>query len=244
MKKMNSSLKFLPLVLCVTLMLAAGCAQGRTPAPPASPQASAGPTGPLEGITIALDPGHGGDDGGCVGASGATEAELNLQVAFALRDALQQQGAQVVLTRNDETVVYQTDSGKTRKQQDMAGRMDVIEQARAQLVVSIHMNRYSDAGVRGAQVFYFEEGSAGQRLAQQLQQSLNSLEEQVKKRNAASGNYFILKTPQCPSALVECGFLSNPQEEALLQDAAYQGRLAQALCEGIITYYQQPQAED
>lgn len=244
MKKMNSSLKFLPLALCVTLMLAAGCAQGGTPVPTASPQASAGPTGPLEGITIALDPGHGGDDGGCVGASGTTEAELNLQVAFALRDALQQQGAQVVLTRNDETVVYQTDSGKTRKQQDMAGRMDVIEQARAQLVVSIHMNRYSDAGVRGAQVFYFEEGSAGQRLARQLQQSLNSLEEQVKKRNAASGNYFILKTPQCPSVLVECGFLSNPQEESLLQDAAYQGRLARVLCEGIVAYYQQPPAED
>lgn len=123
------------------------------------------------------------------------------------------------MTRSDETVVYQQEAGKTRKQQDMASRMDVIEQARAQLVVSIHMNRYSDSGVRGAQVFYFEEGSDGQLLAQTLQQSLNALEEQVKKRNAATGNYFILKTPQCPSALVECGFLSNPQEEALLQDA-------------------------
>lgn len=243
MKKVKSSLKFLPFVLCLTLMLAAGCAQGPAPAPMTSPQPSSEPLGPLEGITIALDPGHGGDDGGCVGVSGTTEAELNLQVAFALRDALQLEGAQVVMTRSDETVVYQQEAGKTRKQQDMASRMDVIEQARAQLVVSIHMNRYSDSGVRGAQVFYFEEGSDGQLLAQTLQQSLNALEEQVKKRNAATGNYFILKTPQCPSALVECGFLSNPQEEALLQDAAYQQRLAQALCQGIVTYLQQTQAD-
>ncbi len=243
MKKVNSSLKFLPFVLCLALMLAAGCSQEEYVLPASSPISSPLPSGPLEGITIALDPGHGGDDGGCVGATGTTEADLNLEVAFALRDTLQQQGAQVVLTRSDDTVVYQSETGKTRKQQDMANRMDIIEQARAQLVVSIHMNRYSDASVRGAQVFYFEEGSAGQRLAHQLQQSLNAMEEQVKKRNASSGNYFILKTPQCPSALVECGFLSNPQEEALLQDDGYQTRLAQALCQGIIAYYQQPQAD-
>ena len=221
------------------LLLPAGClwkASGQE----SIPTGAAVSSGPLAGLTLAVDPGHGGRDSGSIGsATGVTEAELNLKVALKLKAALEDQGAAVVLTRVDENVTYVEDGGETKKSQEMAGRMSVIQEARAQMVISIHMNRYADASVRGAQVFFFDEASSGMPLAQAIQESLNTLPEQVKKRNAHSGNYYILKTPQCPSALVECGFLSNAAEEKLLQQDEYQEALANAICDGIMNYWEQ-----
>jgi N-acetylmuramoyl-L-alanine amidase len=195
------------------------------------------PQGVLANVVIVLDPGHGGIDTGCSSKfSDVTESELNLQVAYKLKAALEARGASVMMTRTDETVVYMEGAGKTRKQRDMAYRMDCIEKARAQLVFSIHMNRYSSQSTRGAQVFYYEEGSHGQLLALCIQAKLNSLKEQVKQRTALRGDYFILKTPKCPCALIECGFLSNKEEEALLRQESYQVLITQAICDGIEEY--------
>jgi N-acetylmuramoyl-L-alanine amidase len=223
------------------LLLTTGCAgQGAGQSAGQSVTASTKPAGPLAGVTVALDPGHGGRDSGSVGTTtGVTEAELNLAVALKLQVALEAQGAYVVLTRTDENVTYMEEGGDTQKRQEMAGRIAVIEEARAQMVISIHMNRYADASVRGAQVFFYDEAASGRPLAQAIQESLNDLEEQVKKRNALSGNYYILKTPLCPSALVECGFLSNPTEETLLQQQEYQQKLADAICRGVEEYWEQ-----
>ena len=228
-------------ICCIVLLLfavmgMAACGNAAAPSPSQTQTATASPQGALAGWTIAVDAGHGGIDNGCVSEKGTTEAQLNLQIAYALKAELEAEDALVVMTRTDDDVNYDDGVGDTRKQKDMSARLDVIEGAKADLVLSIHLNKYSDARVRGAQTFYDGEDPQGRSLAFALQEVLNALPEQVKKRSAMAGNYFILKTPGCPGALVECGFLSNPEEESLLLAEDYRRKLAQALCRGVVEY--------
>ena len=180
--------------------------------------------GALAGCVIALDAGHGGYDGGAVGrVSGTPEKGLNLDVARRLAAILEAQGAQVVMTRTD-----------------MQCRAAIIEQSGAQMVLSIHMNEYAGRSQSGPQVFYREGCPAGRLLAGAIQEAMNETLAPKKKRSALGGDYYILTLGR-PSVLVECGFLSNAGEEALLLTADYRQRVAQAIARGIWAWANLPE---
>lgn len=197
----------------------------------------------LTGVVVAVDAGHGGPDGGCVGKNGTAEAPLNLDVAQRLQHALEALGATVVMTRTGDYMLSaeDTDTNKTRKREDQECRVALAQENRADLLVSIHMNSYSDPDISGAQVFYAEGSEQGKLLAQALQSALREELDPNNRRTACSGDYFILNGASA-SALVECGFLSNPHEESLLNTETYRERIAQAIAGGILTFFRQKAA--
>ena len=190
-------------------------------------------------IKIALDAGHGGVDGGVSGrTTGVKESDLNLEITLALKAELEKTGFEVCLTRKTEAGLYDTVS-KGFKKRDMQKRKEIIEACRPTLVVSLHQNYYPSTSTRGAQVFYKKDETQGMRLANLVQNALNDLykTQNVKPRNAMSADYFMLSCYPCPSVLVECGFLSNRADEALLVTKNWQSQLAQRLTAGIMAYF-------
>ncbi len=178
--------------------------------------------------TIVLDAGHGGEDGGCVGATGIKESDLNLNVVKKLQPYLVGYGFDVVLTRKDNG------SLDPDKQKDMAKREQLIAGSKANMVLSIHMNSYPTSDQYGAQVYYQEGTEESKKFAQMIQsQFQNHLNT---KREANHGDYYILKCSKTPTVLVECGYLSNPEEEQLLVSEDYQEKLAYQIFCGIVKY--------
>lgn len=186
--------------------------------------------------TIVLDPGHGGDDPGMIGASGINEKKLNLVYAKKLQALLEAEGYRVVLTRETEEGLYDADAAH-KKAQDMQRRIAIIAQEAPLITVSIHQNSYQDPAVSGPQVFYYEHSAEGEKLAKSIQDSMNSeLSEARPRVEKSNASYYILKRSQGTTVIVECGFLSNPEEETRLQEEAYQDRVCEAVCEGILQY--------
>lgn len=189
---------------------------------------------PLD-ITVVIDAGHGGIDGGSIGEqTGVTECELNLLYANKLEKLLTSIGINVVKTRNSLDGLYDSGSDNLKKS-DMQKRKEIIERANAQLVVSIHMNKFSLKSENGAQVFYSDENDNGKVLADSIRDELVKRIDNARKLTLA-GNFFIVKCTDIPSVIVECGFLSNPAEELLLQQDEYQDRLCYSIFCGIIGY--------
>lgn len=185
---------------------------------------------------IVIDAGHGGKDGGAVGKqTDKTESELNLQYALVLKDICQQYGFEVVLTRSDMGGLYNP-LADNKKRSEMERRKEIIEKANPDLVVSIHMNSFPSSEARGAQVYYKNGLQAGQDLAESVQTSLHSNIPESKK-TAKAGDFFVLNCTDIPSILVECGFLSNPEEEQLLQDEAYTHKFCYYVLCGILSYF-------
>lgn len=190
---------------------------------------------PSSKYTVVIDAGHGGIDGGCEGKqTGVYESELNLVYAKKLATMLNQYDISVVLTRGDEKGLYDSDATNL-KRSEMKKRQEIIENAEPDMVISIHMNSYPLASCRGAQVFYKKGNEIGEKLANDMQKELAS-QIDYSKKSAKVGDYYILNCNDLPSVLVECGFLSNPQEERLLQDKNYQDKFCYALCCGIIRF--------
>lgn len=187
--------------------------------------------------TIVLDPGHGGFDGGMTGKSGVSEKVLNLIYAKKLAVLLEQEGYRTILTRNTEAGLYDADTNH-KKAQDMQRRCAVIDAEQPLLTVSIHQNSYpQDSSVRGPQVFYYEHSAEGEKLAACIQNTMNEqLQIERPRMPKANGSYYILKRSSGITVLVEVGFLTNPQEELLLQQEAYQDRAVRAICDGIMDY--------
>jgi N-acetylmuramoyl-L-alanine amidase len=217
-------------ITCVWLLAGSGIQQEAR-------QAGAPAAKPLEGLTVALDPGHGGYDGGArAHDSGVWEKVTTLQIALAVEKELIARGAQVVLTRREDLCLAgEETTGKARKRQDLKARTDLAQAAGADVFLSIHLNEYRSRRESGPQVFYQRGGEAGRLLAGVLQAALIRGLEPKKERAAMAGDYYVLRSP-IPSALVECGFLSNPEEEKLLLDAAYHERIAAALADGLQEY--------
>ena len=191
---------------------------------------------PLAGYTVAVDPGHGGYDGGAVGrVSGTPEKGLNLDVALRLARLLEAKGARVVMTREEDRALCDEHPPIRKKLQDMQRRAVIITEGGADMVLSIHMNEYAGRGESGPQVFYREDCPAGRLLAGAIQAAMIEQLSPKMERVALSGDYYIL-TLGVPSALVECGFLSNREEEALLLTEEYRERVAQAICAGVVAW--------
>ena len=190
--------------------------------PTPSPE-NAAPVVPIDKLVV-IDPGHGGFDGGAVGSiTGVHEDDLNLAVALFLKETFETNGYQVLLTRDDENAIAHT------KLDDMHKRYQIIENSGAELVISVHMNFYADSAVAGPQVFFFEGSTRGEILAQMVTSEIERRVKPERMRKATAENYYILGAGNAPSILVECGFLSNAAEEALLMDKAYQIELANAI---------------
>ena len=200
-----------------------------TTAPPPAPAAPTPAPGPLDGVTVCVDPGHGGYDGGAYGVSGTPEKDINLAVAQALSEALERRGAQVILTRTTDTAL--ADAGQERKRRDLQARVDAATDA--DIFLSIHMNEYRAAAESGPQVFYRKGQADSRLLAGFLQQSMNAALSPTRPRSAHTGEYYLLEHLAIPAVLVECGFLSNPAEEQKLLDADYQRRVAESIAEGV-----------
>lgn len=184
--------------------------------------------------SIVIDAGHGGKDGGAVGDL-TTESELNLKYSLALKKICEEYGYHVVLTRSDMNGLYNP-LASNKKRSEMEKRRQIIESANPDVVVSIHMNSFSSASARGSHVFYAEGSESGQQLAESVSNVLAQNIEYAHK-TANVGDYYILNCTENPSILVECGFISNPEEEALLLNQDYINNFCYYVFCGILMYF-------
>ncbi len=195
---------------------------------------------PVSGKTIVIDAGHGKPDEGAQSSTGTTEAETNLKIALKLQNLLEQSGTTVILTRSDENAIYDIDA-KTLKQKkisDIHNRVKIGNESSADLFVSIHLNKIPQQQYDGWQTFYKEGSEEGKKLAISIQNSLNDAIQKENNRVAKTiDNVFIIKHVEIPITIVECGFLSNPEEEKQLLEDEYQNRLAWGIYNGIIDYF-------
>lgn len=185
---------------------------------------------------IVIDAGHGGIDPGKIGINNALEKDINLEIALKLAEKLKDAGIKIVMTRTDDTGLY-SESSTNKKVEDMQERCKLIAEAEPVFTVSIHQNSYVTEDIKGAQVFYYGQSEIGKELAETLQESLISLVDPDNHRQAkANESYYLLKKTTSPTVIVECGFLSNSEEAALLITSDYQDTLVDAIYQGIFTY--------
>jgi N-acetylmuramoyl-L-alanine amidase len=187
-------------------------------------------------ITIVIDAGHGGKDVGTSGTvTGVFESDLNLIFSKKLEEYFAALGFRVIQTRKTKEALYVGANGFIKKK-DMEVRRNIIEKAEPDMVISIHMNDYkADPSQCGAQTFYNAENEQSKKLSDLIQKELNKVN--IKQKVNLAGDYYILNSSSAPSALVECGFLSNPNEEALLQDEEYQNKITYAIFSGAVAYF-------
>ncbi len=193
---------------------------------------------PLSGRIIVLDPGHGGPDGGAVGGE-VLEKEIALNVAKKLRDYLQQQGALVLMTREtDRDLASPSTRGYSRrKTEDLHERTLFINHSDADLFISIHLNAIPSPRWRGAQTFYYGSLIENERLAKFIQAELRRNLENTHRVAKMIDTVYLLKHAKKPGALVEVGFLSNPDERELLASDHYQTKLAASIYKGVLRYF-------
>ena len=190
---------------------------------------------------VVVDAGHGGTDPGKVGVDGSLEKDINLAVAERLKTYLEQDDVKVIMTRETDTGLY-SEADSRKKMADMKKRCEIIEESGADLVVSIHQNSYHEESVSGGQVFYYRDSSKGKALAEILQDRFDYvLGDQNRRLPKANGNYYLLLHVKCPIVIVECGFLSNRKEAALLNSGEYQDKLAYTIHMGIMEYLNKKQ---
>lgn len=185
--------------------------------------------------TIVIDPGHGGIDGGKQAGDGTLEKDINLSISLKLKEKLEKKGIHVVMTREKDCGLY-AETDRNKKVADLQQRCKIMNDSHADYAVSIHQNSYSTAGVKGAQVFYYAKSEDAKNLAETLQEELaDRLDKNNKRKAKENKSYYILLHTDCPSVIVECGFLSNPEEAELLKSDRYQEEIAEAVCKGIIS---------
>ena len=188
--------------------------------------------------TIVIDAGHGGVDAGVIGkTTGMKESDLNLEIAFLLGDILKGLGFFVVYTRTNDAMLTLVKSD-TRKRSDMFSRGKIINSVRADVVVSVHMNYFPSDVRRGAQVFFDRKDAGSFALAKCVQDMLNVVnkEQTAREYSPLTADKYILSCSSAASIIVECGFLSNPLDEKLLQDPHYKAALAEKIAQGICVY--------
>jgi N-acetylmuramoyl-L-alanine amidase len=192
--------------------------------------------------TIILDPGHGGEDPGAVSDySGIKEKDINLKIAFKVRELLEKEGFKTILTREEDVLVYDpaTTNITQKRKQDLLRRKKIMDEGGADIVVSIHMNKFDETQYYGAQTFYPPGSSESQKLALSIQKQLREKVDPSNKRESLVKKepIIILKDYKTVTAIVECGFLSNPEEERKLNTEEYLDKIASAIFEGITNYF-------
>ena len=195
---------------------------------------------PVSNKVIVLDAGHGKPDEGAQSSNGTTEAETNLKITLKVQSLLEQSGATVVLTRSDENAIYDLDKTTLRQKKisDIHNRVKIGNESSADIFVSIHLNKISQQQYYGWQCFYKQNDEKSTALAKSLQENLNdSIQKENKRVSMKLDNVYIIKHVEIPISIVECGFLSNPEEETQLLSDDYQNRLAWGIYNGIMDYF-------
>ncbi len=190
-------------------------------------------------FVVVLDAGHGGRDNGVIGVrTNAKEKQVNLAITYIVKEYLEKASIKVILTRKTDDGLYGKATSNFKKI-DMQKRKEIINQAYPDVVVSIHCNKFpTDSKRRGAQTFFENTSESSKELAMALQSNLNILNKELVGRefSALKGDYYILKCSKYVSAIVECGFMSNPEDDMLLQQEEYRKRMAYKIASGIIGY--------
>ncbi|HHW12010.1 MAG TPA: cell wall hydrolase [Firmicutes bacterium] len=183
--------------------------------------------------TVVIDPGHGGIDGGTQDRAGHLEKDINLAIAHKIRAQLVQCGINVVMTREDDIELAPYQPGRSgRHRRDLTARIERARNAKALFLVSIHCDWSTAAERRGMVAFYYYRNPVGKTLASSIQEELNKIQPRPQK--AVPGKYFLLEQPGINGVIVEVGFLSNPEEAALLRQPDYQEKIALAIARGIL----------
>lgn len=181
-------------------------------------------------LTIVVDAGHGGSDGGACSADGTPEAGLNLAVAKMVESGLREAGFTVIMTRTNNDAI-----GKD-KRKDMEARRAIMRKEEVAAIVSVHMNKFRDTTIHGPMAFYMKGSEEGMRLATCVIESV-CLSINNPKRPANPGDYFVLRESIAPAVIIECGFLSNASDAQLLQDKTHQQKLSDGIVAGIAAYF-------
>lgn len=195
---------------------------------------------PTSGKVIVIDAGHGVPDEGAQSSRGTTEAETNLKIALKLQNLLEQSGCTVILTRSDENAIYDLDKKTLREKKisDIRNRVKIGNSASADLFVSIHLNKIPQQQYWGWQCFYNSKNENSIKLAKQIQSNLNEAIQKDNKRVVMKlDSVYIMKHVEIPITIVECGFLSNSEEEKQLLEDEYQNKLAWGIYNGINDYF-------
>ena len=181
---------------------------------------------------IVLDSGHGGEDPGKIGVNQAKEKDVNLKIAKKTKERLEKKGWKVVMTREKDVMLGDPAAGN-KKIHDMKARVERINKTMPQAAVSIHQNSYEDPEIHGAQVFYYSHSREGEAVAKILQESLQEIDPENHRRAKANETYYLLRRTKVPTVIVECGFLTNPEEAEKLSGEEYQEQVAEAVAKGI-----------
>ena len=189
-------------------------------------------------VTVVIDPGHGGEDGGAVSPSGVSESQINLAVSLRISSLLRFSGQRTLLTRNEDVTICDQglDTSRQRKTSDLKNRVKLVEETENAVLLSIHQNSLPSSPVtHGAQVFWNQREGA-EELAAGIQEALNTTVNAGNSKHPRQipGSIYLMKNITVPGVLVECGFLSNGPETERLQDPAYQLRLAAAVTAGYL----------
>lgn len=178
--------------------------------------------------------------GGAVSNNGVSEADINLKIVLKLQQLLEQSGTEVILTRSDENAIYDLDKKTLRdkKNSDIKNRVKIGNNSSADIFVSIHLNKIPQSQYSGWQTFFKDGNEDSKKLATSIQNNLNEAMQKENKREPLKiNNIYIIKKVEIPTTIVECGFLSNPEEEKLLQQDEYQDKLAWGIYNGIMQYF-------
>lgn len=187
-------------------------------------------------LCVVIDAGHGGIDPGKIGVNGALEKDINLEIAYMVKQFLEASDVKVIMTREGDDGLYE-ESSSNKKVEDMKRRIQLIDEAAPALTVSIHQNSYEEEYVHGAQVFYYNGSKQSQALAERIQnQIMATVDPENTRQIKANDSYYLLKKTGLPIVIVECGFLSNYTEAEKLADREYQEKIAWAIHLGILQY--------
>ncbi|MCL6478431.1 MAG: N-acetylmuramoyl-L-alanine amidase [Peptococcaceae bacterium] len=196
---------------------------------------AASPVSPLKGKIVVVDPGHGGYDPGAVRGE-VYEKHINLQIALKLKKTLEEKGAVVILTRDGDYNLAIVGLHKNEAHRyDLSKRLEIANNSKASLFISIHVNCICQSNHGGAEVFYYPESETGKLLAECIQAELRTIPG-IQKRIAKTSDCYVLRNARIPAALVEVGYLSNPDERKKILQSEYQTILAEKISRGILKY--------
>lgn len=185
-----------------------------------------------------IDAGHGGEDGGAV-ANNITEKDINLKIAQLLSEIIASNGYEVVMTRcDDNSIETAGDTLRERKVSDMKNRLKIFNSNPDNIVISIHQNKFTESKYNGTQIFYSPNNENSSLLAESIRKSVVTLLQPRNERQnkAATNEIYLLYNTTVPAIIVECGFISNPEEAEKLKDEEYQKKIAWSIFLGAIEY--------
>ena len=191
-------------------------------------------SGGLSGKTITIDPGHGGSDSGAIGPHGVQEKNITLPISMYLKKSLENRGAKVLLTRTTDVDVYGPNASGV---DELGARVNVANRSNSDVLVSVHINAFNNPSVGGIATYYYSKTGNDARLAQKVQSQIANTPGFNGDRGIQEGNLYVLRHSNMPAILVELGFISNPNEERVLQSPQTQEDFANRIANGIANYF-------